>query len=280
VVRAKLADTMKTPTILSASGTPFDFCAPLPHEPLGLSLAAHVPSESFEGATAHRFEISSRGDRVPGRLVLPTPDSGPCPVILAFGASDGCLSADFDFLAGLLGDDFAVATLDLPLYGERRSAKFSERLVSTISRAGSANELDPNAIALLTEFMRQAVHDVTRTVEALSTLSSIDESRIAILGLGDGASVATIAASIDSRVNATVSAFAPLIDIDELDARTFANAIAPRPILAIESPNGTSIFDVCTERKVRHNATGAGAALDNESAKVALDFLRQHVPRS
>lgn len=280
MVRAKLADTMKTPTIRSASGTPFDFCALPPHEPLGLSLAAHVPSAPFKGATAHRFEISSRGDRVPGRLVLPTPDSGPCSVILAFGASDGCLSADFDFLAGLLGDSFAVATIDLPLYGERRSAKFSERLVSAISRAGSASELDPNAIALLTEFMRQAVRDVTRTVEALSTLSSIDESRIAILGLGDCASVATIAASIDSRVNATVSAFAQLIDIDELDARTFANAIAPRPILAIEPENATSIFEACTERRVRHKATSAGPALDIESAKVALDFFRQHVPQN
>ena len=280
MVRAKLATTMTTPTIRSASGMPFDFSATLPDEPLGLSLAARAPSASFEGATAHRFEVSSRGDRVPGRLVLPDPRSGPCPVILAFGASGGCLSADFDFLAGLTGDDFAVATIDLPLYGERRSAKFSERLASAIARAGSASELDPNAIALLTEFMRQAVRDVTRTVEALSTRSAVDESRIAILGLGDGASVATIAASIDSRVNATVSAFAQPIDIDELDARAFANEIAPRPILAIEAANGPSIFDACTELKVRHNATGAGPALDNESVKVVLDFFRQHVARS
>jgi dienelactone hydrolase len=280
VVRAKLASTMTTPTIRSASGMPFDFSAALPDEPLGLSLAARAPSLSFEGATAHRFEVSSRGDRVPGRLVLPDPRSGPCPVILAFGAADGCLSSDFDFLAGLIGDDFAVATIDLPLYGERRSAKFSERLISAISRAESASELDPNAIALLTEFMRQAVRDVTRTVEALSTLSAVDESRIAILGLGDGASVATIAASIDSHVNAAVLAFAQPMDIDELDARTFANAIAPRPILAIEAANGPSIFDACAEPKVRHNATGAGPALDGESEKVALDFFRQHVARS
>ena len=108
----------------------------------------------------------------------------------------------------------------------------------------------------------------------------VDESRIAIHGLGDGASVATIAASIDSHVNAAVLAFAQPMDIDELDARTFANAIAPRPILAIEAANGPSIFDACAEPKVRHNATGAGPALDDESEKVALDFFRQHVARS
>ena len=51
-------------------------------ESLGLLLTSLECPAAFPGASAHRFELNSRGDRVAGRLLVPEERSGPCPLIL------------------------------------------------------------------------------------------------------------------------------------------------------------------------------------------------------
>lgn len=271
--------TMKTPTPNAPS--PIDFAATRADEPLGRSLASRTCPAAFDGAIAHRFEFSSRGDRVPGRLLLPDARSTPCPLVLAVGAAGSdCDSPEFDFCSPLVRDGFAIATIDLSLYGERASAKFSARLLVAIADAASADKLDANGQALLIEFTRQSISDIKRSFDALSEIPAIDAERIALLGQGHGAALAVIAASVDPRVKATVLAECSAVDLSQIDPRGFAQAVAPRPVLALD-PEGSSeddsIFVACAEPRTRHCAGASGATLTGDGAKLALDFLRQHL---
>ena len=51
-------------------------------EPLCLFTASRPTPEAFGDARCLRFEYSSRGDRIPGRLLLPARDRGPFPLVL------------------------------------------------------------------------------------------------------------------------------------------------------------------------------------------------------
>jgi dienelactone hydrolase len=224
-----------------------DFAIAAADEPLGLSLAARDCPQGFSGAAAHRIEFSSRGDRVVGRLLLPETRSGPCPLIVALGAAgEGCDSESFDFLASLVRDGFAIATLDLSLHGERKSAKFSERLLAAIADCANAGKLDANGEALLIEFTRQSVADASRTLDALTALPAIDAERVGLIGIGHGAALAAIAASGDVRAKCVVLANCGTVAVPAIDPREFVPAIRPREVLELdaeETANQGTILD-------------------------------------
>lgn len=227
-------------------------------EPLGLALAPGECPASFEGSAAHRFEFSSRGDRVAGRLLLPETRSGPCPLVVALGAAgEDCDSSSLDFLAELTRQGFAIATLDLSLHGERKSAKFSERLIAAIADAGNAGKLDPNGEALLVEFTRQSVSDVRRTLDALTTLPAIDANRVAFLGTGHGAALMTIAASTERRAKGVVLANRSAVAVPQLDPDNFASATDSQEQIELASDD--------------RGATGAN--LDAAAVARAIGFL-------
>ena len=235
-----------------------DFSKSCADEPLGLSVAPRPCPAAFEGAVAHRIEFSSRGDRVPGRLLLPETRSGPCPLVIALGtAGEACDSSEFDFLATLIRSGFAIATLDLSLYGERSSAKFSERLLAVIADAASPAKLDANGKALLVEFTRQSVSDVTRAIDALASLPAVDAERTALVGIGHGAALCAIAAKVDVRAKAAVLANCCDVALSQIDPRQFVSSIVPGEVLELGS------------KATRDNAP----ALDPASVKTALDFL-------
>lgn len=216
--------------------------------------------------------------------MLPESRSGPCPLAIALGAAGSSYdSASFDFLAPLVASGFAIATIDLSLYGERKSAKFTERLLSAIGGAQSANNLDANGQALLVEFTRQSVSDVTRTLDALAALAAIDAGRIAILGIGHGAALAAIAANADPRAKAVVLAGCSEIDFPQIDPRGFVAAISPREVLVLdtdETSDDVSIFGACGEPRTRHIVGSTGTLLDSDGGKVAREFLARHLAKA
>jgi len=246
-------------------------------EHLGLLVTASNCPPAFDGAIASRFELTSRGDRVPGRLLLPESRSVPCPLVLALGDAGQSLgTSSLDFLASWVRAGIAVATIDLSLHGERASAKFSERLLTAI--ASDAGSLDENGKALLTEFTRQSIADVTRVLDAMEGLPVVDDTRVAILGLGNGAALAALAASVDERLSAVVLAANRAVSIPEIDPQRHAGAIAPRPVLILGGAGNAvdrALFDACGEPRTRANADCTGTALKDADAETARDFVEK-----
>lgn len=202
---------------------------PDPSEALAPRWSDAEPGEAFGAATARRFEFSSRGDRVPGRLLLPA-DAGdaPCPLVMLQHGLGGSKESPYLEVAGRwVAEGAAVATIDFPLHGERFSAKLSERL--TIPDA------DPETTALLQrEFTRQSVLDLRRTLDLLETVPEVDAKRVAFGGFSLGAMLGTLFCAVDPRPRAAALALAGGgLGLPETDPCAFVADIAPRPVLFI-----------------------------------------------
>ena len=171
--------------------------APDASEPLGLWSTALRAGPGRPQA----FELSSRGDRVPGELWLP--DAGRAPVALvlhqdASGAAAGAEAA----VSAWLDAGLAVASIDLPLHGARASAKLSARLAG----AGGTPTRDALSCELLLDFARQAVLDLRRCLDALPGLLPLDARRIAFAGAGLAAALGALLCAQEPRLRAAVLA--------------------------------------------------------------------------
>ncbi len=111
-------------------------------EPLGLWTASAPAPKRWPDLRALHFEYCSRGDRVPGRLLLPPQGNGPFPVILLQHGRSGSKEAEYiDSAAGPWAQrGAAVATIDFPLHGERASTKLGEKLIASLH--GTADRSD------------------------------------------------------------------------------------------------------------------------------------------
>ena len=100
-------------------------------EPLDFWLDAPQPAGDLPGLTQQRFELSSHGDRVPGRLLLPPDGDGPHPLVLLQHGLGG--SKDAPYLTAAAGPwvrgGAAVASIDFPLHGERANVKLPPDLL-------------------------------------------------------------------------------------------------------------------------------------------------------
>jgi dienelactone hydrolase len=169
---------------------------------------------------AQRFEVVSRGDFVPGILYLPASSaSAPAPLLLLqHGSSDGSseatsrniaagkASASLECAVGWVGKGLAVAMIDLPLHGERASAKLSERLVWGVGQLSEGLSLDAETRVLVEEFATQTTSDLIRTLDALCRLPEIDRDRVGFLGFGLGAMAGTYLLAHDPRARVAVFA--------------------------------------------------------------------------
>ena len=124
---------------------------PHPEAPAQATLRSEARGGAWQGLNAQRFEIVSRGDFVPGILYLPdSPQHTPSPLLLLqHGGSEGIDSEALACAAPWVPKGLAVATIDLPLHGERSSPKLSERLASGIGQLSNGSELDPETRALV-----------------------------------------------------------------------------------------------------------------------------------
>jgi dienelactone hydrolase len=167
-------------------------------EPLGLVRKAIPAPEACAGLRAFRLEFASRGDRVPGRLLLPPDADGPFPLVLLQDAAGG--SADAPYLEASAGPwghrGAAVASIDFPLYGERASAKLTELLLDGLRTSSGAGE---DAGILVREFVHQAVVDLRRALGGLERQPEIDGERMAYAGFGVGAIVGAAFCGVDPR---------------------------------------------------------------------------------
>lgn len=204
------------------------------------------PREPWSTLATERFELISRGDLVSGlriRNAAGTPASEQAPpglLLLLHDAAGDAQAAGWRPVARWLarGPRTIAAALDLPLHGARASAKLSERLVAAFAARARGAFLDPNGAVLVEEFVRQSVHDLGRTLDALLAAGGVDPKRIGVLGLGLGAHVADAWLAQEDRPCAAVlvrTARAPG-RVDDGDSRAAQPGSIDR--LEIDLPDG------------------------------------------
>jgi fermentation-respiration switch protein FrsA (DUF1100 family) len=116
----------------------------------------------------------------------------------------------------------AVASIDFPLHGERTNAKLTELLRGALGVEG--------------EFVRQAVIDLQRALDAAQELPRVDARRIAYAGLSLGSIIGATFCATDPRPRAAVLAlggggFGP----PGVDPTRHVGRFAPRPILFVNA---------------------------------------------
>jgi len=203
-------------------------------EPLAL-FERELPRQ--DGLRRRELEWTSRGDRVPGLLVLPEGD-GPHPlVLLQHGLGGSCRDAELDVRLDWAREGLAVLSVDLPLHGVRRNAKLSERLVDTLAAAAAAGAVaaggDDTAELLWREFTRQAVLDLRRSLDALGGRDDVDAARIGYAGLGLGSWVGALLCAVDERLRTAALVDCAGFGPADLDPARFVGDIAPRPLLLV-----------------------------------------------
>ena len=203
-------------------------------ESLGLGVWPAPPPEAYPDLRAQRLEFSSRGDRVPGRLLLPPDGDGPFPLVLLQHGAGGSKEAPYiDASAGPWArGGAAVLAIDFPLHGERRSEKLSERVLAALT----GHPDSASAGTLEADFARQAVIDLQRALDAAEELPRVDARRIAYAGLSLGSIVGATFCAIDPRPCAAALAlggggFGP----PEVDPTHHVGRFAPRPILFVNA---------------------------------------------
>lgn len=209
--------------------------APDPREPLS-AWVGEEPARALAGTRRLRIEFTSRGDRVPGRLLLPLEGPGPFPLILLQHGAGGSKDAPYLDAAAApwVRGGAAVASLDFPLHGERASAKLTERLLAALggTLAGESGE----AAGLWVEFVRQAVVDLRRALDALSSLPELDGGRVAYAGFSMGTILGAPFCAEEPRLRAAALAiggggFGPA----EVDPAAHIGRFAPRPLLFVNA---------------------------------------------
>jgi dienelactone hydrolase len=245
------------------------------NQPLCAQTWSTTPPEGFEGLACTRFEISSRGDRVPGHLIEPDRDErAKRPLLLLqHGAGGDRHSPYLQVARRWIEAGAAVATIDFPLHGERRSPKLTQRLVESIGRG--LEPVGDGDQGLWRGFAQQAVADLRATLDHLLSEPRIDGERCAYASFSLGSIVGSLFLAVDERPRAAALAlggggFGPA----DLDPTRFIGALSPRPLLMINARHDVvvpasaaqALFDAAREpREIEWSDTGhdhlPGAAL-------------------
>jgi len=254
-------------------------------DPLDLWLGESVEDTPMGGARQQRFEFASRGDRVPGRLLLPAARGGRFPlVLLQHGAGGSKESPYLDAAAGpWVRAGAAVASIDFPLHGERASPKLSGRVLAEIGAAlGQADGVFP----LWVEFVHQAVCDLRRALDALSAHPELEMRRCAYAAFSMGTILGAPFCATDPRPRAAALAiggggFGP----SEVDPARWIGAFAPRPVLFVNAlrdervPRTASetLFNAAGEPKEIAWFDCGHSELPGAALKRMWTFLRLHL---
>lgn len=254
-------------------------------EPLGLWTDRRPPPEAYADLRARRFEFSSRGDRVPGRLLLPpsSAGAGPFPLVLLQHGTGGCKESPYlDATGGPWARrGLAVASIDFPLHGARADRKLAERLSAAMAGGGGGD-----GGGLVFEFARQAVIDLERAFDALGGLDVIDEERIAYAGFSLGAMAGAAFCALDARPRAAALALAGGgLGPEAVDPARYIARIAPRPLLLVNASRDATVpraaaealFAAAREPKQQLWFDAPHDALPGEALKAMWGFLAQHL---
>ena len=260
---------------------------PDPNEPLALrSRAARAPA-IFGDRPALEIEYSSRGDRVPGHVLLPDRSEGPHPVLILQHGMNGSRIADYMAAASRWVDGgAAVASIDLPLHGDRTSAKMSERLALSAGKAIDGRGLDRVETMLWTEFARQAVLDLRRLIDAIELIDELDANRLVFVGFSLGGILGSVFCGVDARPRAAAIAIAGAgRGGSPLDPLGYIAKVAPRPLLFVNAENDERISRKQTERlyeaasdpKEIHWYDSGHQDLPGEALKKIWSFAREQL---
>jgi hypothetical protein len=217
---------------------PVSFDAP-PGEPLSIFESAIAGVETLVRATGRHLEFTCRGDRVPLDLLAPEA-AGPHPTLIVQPAPGQ--TRRLPSLRGLhtwLGAGVAVCSIDLPLFGTRRSPKVSERLEASIAAAAQGEALERASTILWSEFARQGVMEMRRGLDVVAEVIGAAPSAVVFSGAGIAASLGAILCAVDDRLKGAVLAltgggFGP----PEIDPVSWIGTVSHCPLLFInqESP--------------------------------------------
>jgi dienelactone hydrolase len=223
-------------------------------EPLATWTAPLEAPASWAGVRPFRFEYSSRGDRVPGLLLLPAEGKGPFPLVLLQHGAGGSKESDYLDAARLpwVRRGLAVASIDLPLHGERASAKLSELLLTGLA---GGHEDRAHTRALWGEFARQAVHDLARALDALAPHPELDAARVGYAAFSLGAIVGALYCPQDARLRAAALALGGAgLGPPALDPGRHIARFAGRPLLLLNATRDERIPRTAAE--AFHSAAG------------------------
>lgn len=203
-------------------------------EPLDPWTGEASPPASLPDLRCQRFEYTSRGDRVPGRLLLPPAGDGPFPLVLLQHGAGGSKEAPYlDAAAGPWARaGAAVASIDFPLHGERASAKLTQELLRGLAGAAPGSPGD----RLRAGLARQAVSDLQRALDALTAHPQIDGDRVVYAGFSLGAILGALFCGADPRPRAAALALGGGgIGPAALDPVHHIARFAPRPLLFVNA---------------------------------------------
>jgi len=197
-------------------------------EPLGLAVRRVPPPERQPDLRAERFEYSSRGDRVAGRLWRPR-RGGEHPLVLLQHPDD---PTRVEGIGGSwVRQGAAVAAIDLPLHGRREDHKLASQLAPNLASSGTRH-----GDALAIELARQAVIDLERALDALTTMDGVDPDRIAYAGFRLGALIGAAFCALDPRPRASVLALGGAgLALADIDPGAYVARFAPRPLLLVNA---------------------------------------------
>jgi dienelactone hydrolase len=204
-------------------------------EPLGPLFLEQPSPTHLHHARTLRFEFSSRGDRVSGRLLLPGAASRPAPLVLLGHGSGGSKEAAYlDAVVGpWLARGAAAAAIDFPLHGERASAKLTAPLASARGVGSVPGTFDA---PLVTELAGQAVSDLCRTVATLRGHPALDADRLVYVGFSMGTVLGAPFCAAEPSVRAAVFAVGGAgSGPAAIDPARHVGAFAPRPILFVNA---------------------------------------------
>ncbi|MCG8589848.1 MAG: alpha/beta hydrolase [Proteobacteria bacterium] len=257
-------------------------------EDLGLVLHEQLTPEPFGDARCWRFEFSSRGDRVPGRLLVPPTSAAPPLLLFQHGIGGRKEAPYMEAASRWVAGGAAVASIDFPLHGERESAKLSEQLIASgQSLLQAANDEAPApGLLLWREFVRQSVLDLGRALDALEAVPGQDFGPRAYAGFSLGGILGARFCAVDTRPVAAALALAgggwgP----PELDPCGAVADIAPRPLLFVNGTRDERIPKSAAE--ALHAAAGEPKRVEwfdcghndlpGQALKAMWQFLRDHL---
>jgi dienelactone hydrolase len=257
--------------------------ATAPFDPRSVSIRPSTALTQFPELTAKSFSFSSRGDRVPGRLLLPASDEGPFPLVLLAHGAGGAKDATYmDATAGPWARrGLAVASIDFPLHGERSEAKLYQILASEL--AGT----DSDGPGLATDFAQQALADLSNALGAICGWNEIDAGRLGFAGFSLGAVIGGMFCAGEPRVRAAALALGGAgLGGTSLDPTRDLADFSPRPLLLVNANQDEVV--------PREAALALGAAagepsehlwfdgshnqLPGQALKAMYQFFEQHLP--
>lgn len=204
-------------------------------EPLGLWRREAPAPQQPPARRTIEFDYTSRGDRVPALLRLPTGGSGPFPLVMLQHGAIGAKDAPYmdPILTPWVRGGAAVASIDFPLHGERANPKLAALLLGALGLQGKPT---PAGRVVLREFVRQAVLDLQRALDVLATFPEIDATRVGYAGLSLGSIVGATYCAIDPRPRAAALALGGAgFGGPEADPAHYVSGIAPRPLLFVNA---------------------------------------------